>query len=737
MPWRVDDADYTFQSGANSGQPSLDLRKATDRLGRITTYGYDANRRLTSVTEPLTASTTRTTSYSYYENGALKDQTDANGNVTHYAIDLQGRTVSKTYAYGTAAAKTETIAYENTTSRPKTMTDALAQVKTITYGIDDLPTGVAYTATVNPTPNVSFVWDYYWFRPTSMTDGTGTTNFTYVAGNTNGALQLATIDNASFSNDTITNTYDALGRPSSRTISGGNESATYDTLGRLATHTTGLGTFTFGYLGNTGQIASRALNGTSISSSWGYDTNVNDRRLTSITNSGVTRSYGLSFLIPGGGGTSNPYDIQGITDTAAATHPWLTQTHGFTYDYADRLLTANQTTPGNNAYAYDKLDNATTATIPGSGTTNPTYNANNQLATWGAKTYAYDADGNTLSGDGLKTYKWDAENRLIEIDYIGGTNKTVFGYDGFGRRITQAETVSGTTTTTRSLWCGSRICQTRTSADVVIARYLPEGEYIVTGAKKYVYMPDQLGSVRDVIDATTGTTVAALDYGAYGKPTRTWGTVTPLYQYAGLAYHPNSGLMLATYRALDGATGRWVNRDPIGEDGGTNIYEYAGSNPISAADPSGLDTVIIIKRKDYTDDSIGGRIYVWSDVTGNSFLGYSLENAQPPSGKDPIDAGLYEGKLRPDHKPRRVELLDVDGYENIQIHNGNKPKDFKGCFGAGQTHSEDFIGQSQDAMRKINQIIDDDKTKKIHIWVIGNPTVPEPPEREPAPPIRG
>jgi RHS repeat-associated protein len=654
-----DDRDYTFQSGTYVGTASLDLRKSTDRLGRVTTYAYDANRRLTSVTEPLTVSTTRTTSYSYYENNALKDQTDGNGNVTHYAIDLESRPVSKTYAYGTAAAKTETYAYETTTSRLKSVTDALGQVKTMTYGLDDRPTAITYTASVNATPNVSVTWDTYFPRPISMVDGTGTTSFTYVPVGTAcappttttncGALQLASVDNASFSNDTIANTYDALGRVSSRAISGGNEGATYDTLGRLATHTNTLGTFTYGYLGNTGSATSRSVTVGSVttSSAWGYDTNTNDRRLTSITNSGVTRNYALSYLIPGGGGASSPYDIQGITDTAAGTHPWLTQTHTFGYDYADRLLTANQTTPGNNAYAYDKLDNTTTATIPGSGTVNPTYNANNQIATWGANTYAMDANGNTLSGDGTKTYKWDAENRLIEIDYVGGTDKTVFGYDGMSHRITQAETVSGTTTTTRYLWCGPNICQSRTGADVVTARYHPEGEYIVTGTMKYVYMPDQLGSVRDVIDATTGTRVAAIDYGPYGSRTRTSGSVTPGYQYAGLFYHAKSGLMLATYRALDGTAGRWLNRDPIREAGGINLYAYAGGNSVNYADPSGLyvwptspwDKVVIIARGALLLEFIVSSVF-WYDIymvaQGPQYFPTSPDSqAQRRSNNDP------------------------------------------------------------------------------------------------------
>src|ERR1019366_7502491 len=63
--------DWTFQSGPLQGTPSLELRKHTDRLGRVTTYGYDADRRLTSVTEPISTGVNRTTSYDYYENGVL------------------------------------------------------------------------------------------------------------------------------------------------------------------------------------------------------------------------------------------------------------------------------------------------------------------------------------------------------------------------------------------------------------------------------------------------------------------------------------------------------------------------------------------------------------------------------------------------------------------------------------------------------------------------------------------
>ena len=189
---------------------------------------------------------------------------------------------------------------------------------------------------------------------------------------------------------------------------------------------------------------------------------------------------------------------------------------------------------------------------------------------------------------------------MIEIDYVGDSNKSVFTYDGAGHRVVDAETVSGTTTTTHYLWCGSIICQTRTSDDVVTRRDYAEGEQNVTTGQKLIYMQDQLGSVRDVIDGTSGALVAAYDYGPYGNVTRSWGTVTTDYQYAGLYAHVKSGLMLATYRALDPNTGRWINRDPIRERGGINLYSYSGGNPENRIDPLGLYANVQVNKNNVT-----------------------------------------------------------------------------------------------------------------------------------------
>jgi hypothetical protein len=62
----------------------------------------------------------------------------------------------------------------------------------------------------------------------------------------------------------------------------------YDALGRFAAHTDGLGHFTLGYLGETGQMTSRmtSVGSTYASTLWAYSGNSADRRLNGVYNGG-------------------------------------------------------------------------------------------------------------------------------------------------------------------------------------------------------------------------------------------------------------------------------------------------------------------------------------------------------------------------------------------------------------------------------------------------------------------
>jgi uncharacterized protein RhaS with RHS repeats len=50
---------------------------------------------------------------------------------------------------------------------------------------------------------------------------------------------------------------------------------------------------------------------------------------------------------------------------------------------------------------------------------------------------------------------------------------------------------------------------------------------------------------------------------------------------------------LLGHRYYDAGTGRFLNRDPIGYDGGVNLYSYVANNFGNEFDPEGLFHIVI------------------------------------------------------------------------------------------------------------------------------------------------
>lgn len=219
---------------------NLDLASSTDRQGNATQYGYDAVRDLVSITTPLD----RKSSATYYPNGTLRSLTDEDGNTTNWTIDVENRVTAKTYANG----KGEIFTFEQTTSRLKSIADALNQQKQFGYTIDDQVSGITYESAINATPNITYAYDPYFRRIVSMTDGSGTTRYKYYPIGSLGASRVQEIAGP-YKNSTITYEYDALGRPAKRTVDTSAESFAYDQIGRPSKHTSALGTFNSTYLG--------------------------------------------------------------------------------------------------------------------------------------------------------------------------------------------------------------------------------------------------------------------------------------------------------------------------------------------------------------------------------------------------------------------------------------------------------------------------------------------------------
>jgi RHS repeat-associated protein len=83
--------------------------------------------------------------------------------------------------------------------------------------------------------------------------------------------------------------------------------------------------------------------------------------------------------------------------------------------------------------------------------------------------------------------------------------------------------------------------------------------------------------------------VANYEYDAYGGLRRAAGAyaiVNP-FRFSTKFQDNESGLSDFGRRWYDADTGRWLNRDPLGELGGTNVYAYAANDPVNRFDPDG------------------------------------------------------------------------------------------------------------------------------------------------------
>jgi len=61
-----------------------------------------------------------------------------------------------------------------------------------------------------------------------------------------------------------------------------------------------------------------------------------------------------------------------------------------------------------------------------------------------------------------------------------------------------------------------------------------------------------------------------------------------VYRFSSKEAHLNSGLVYYLLRYYDPNLQRWLTQDPIGENGGANLYRFVGNNTVNLFDPYGL-----------------------------------------------------------------------------------------------------------------------------------------------------
>jgi RHS repeat-associated protein len=86
-----------------------------------------------------------------------------------------------------------------------------------------------------------------------------------------------------------------------------------------------------------------------------------------------------------------------------------------------------------------------------------------------------------------------------------------------------------------------------------------------------------------------GEIVQELDYDSYGRITKDTNPGFQPFGFAGGLYDSDTGLTRLGAREYDAATGRFISQDPIDYLGGSsNLYAYAGDDPVNSVDPLGL-----------------------------------------------------------------------------------------------------------------------------------------------------
>jgi RHS repeat-associated protein len=164
------------------------------------------------------------------------------------------------------------------------------------------------------------------------------------------------------------------------------------------------------------------------------------------------------------------------------------------------------------------------------------------------------------------------------------TSTTLFVYDGWNL-IQELDGTQPTPTVQKSYAWGLDLSQSLQGAGGV------GGLLAMTdGTSTYLYCYDGNGNVGQLVNAATGDIAAHYEYDPFGKTLVADGTLANAnpFRFSTKFRDAETGLIHYTFRDYDPELGRWLSRDPIGEEGGKNLYAFVDNAPNSYVDPFGL-----------------------------------------------------------------------------------------------------------------------------------------------------
>ena len=270
------------------------------------------------------------------------------------------------------------------------------------------------------------------------------------------------------------------------------------------------------------------------------------------------------------------------------------------------------------AYSYDDIGNLLTSAFSGGITNAYTSNSQNQYSSIQEisalsaplREINYDADGNLLS-DGAYIYSYDAENRLVAVyplspaagslavenrhdhghrrvrkvikRFDGAAWETVethtFVWDGNNIVLEKVGVADGTTRIFEYYW-GADKSGTEQGAGGV------EG-LLAMSVDGVFYIPcyDHNGNIVLYV-SESGAIAAQYTYDPYGNIVDSNGTLADVFPFGfSTKYHDREiGMIGYQQRVYSPVLGRWLNRDPIEESGGENLYAFCANAPVMYID---------------------------------------------------------------------------------------------------------------------------------------------------------
>jgi RHS repeat-associated protein len=633
----------------------------TGTEARAFTYAYDEKDRLKSVTDPLS----RVTGFEYDAAGRVTRQTLADGRAISYSYDSNGNLTSvmpperpkHEFSY-TSRNQTESYGAPDVGGEERTTT--------YEYNLDKQPV----SATRPGGERVTFLYDEGGRLETLRYPG-DEKRFSYNPQTGN----LATVGNGS---GTLTYTFDGF-LPTSETSTGqvpGKVQLRYDNSLRVAGISvngapevaysydrdnllTGAGPLSISRDPGHGLVTGATLSGTS------------DKR--SYNAFGELGSYEALFNANKLYASTYKRDSVGRIVEKIETIDGASTTYAYAYDDAGNLKEVRQDGSVVASYSYDANGNRLTRTTP-SGTIEGSYDAQDRLTSYGANEYAYTADGQlktkTDTATGQSTsYAYDAMGNLLSVTLPDG-KKIEYVVDARDRRV--GKKVDGQLVQGFLYQDQLAPVAELDGAGNVVSRFIYATksnvpDYMEKGGKTYRIISDHLGSVRLVVDASTGEVAQRIDYDEFGNVLNDTNPGFQPFGFAGGLYDQDTKLTRFGARDYDAAIGRWTAKDPIGFGGGLNFYAYADNNPVNFIDPTGLDTVVIITR----DSGFGTHAAVRIDNNGDPILfdpaGGEYYPMDPEGGPARgADGDVFEGPGLEHH------LADLNAYVSAYTASGSK-----------------------------------------------------------------